>query len=859
MARIPHCNGSKFAAFFADPKRNLIPSTIAWTHAVALVAMLFCLAGTAGAESSDATDAAFAALLSMPGAQPKEGGWVIPEQADAAPTTETELIARLRRMTKAGANVNAMRHGGTLLAHAIRADKQRTAIWLLRNGADPKRVLHHSEKTSTAYDLARQFKRNDVIKVLQSAYGFKPPTPHSKPAIGQNTLAPARPASLPSRRQEAIALINKIVPSHRQVSKVNQQEWQTFAATLSTEEYVDIFKDGTYLPELIYLQRDIDGGIENALSRLPLDLVRRHAQEIADILAERSHVEYGPESKMHYSVASQSWPALWSRIDKPLRYEKRYGLVEHISPALWPGLFASGYAMHDAEATGCLLSALDIAAFKALWPEFQRRFTDARQEAPALVLAKYRIESGPSPCYYSSSPAATVAKLAFLREQGVNSSVTGLRSSALKEQGDAALVAMAERFSAPATKVAPRLVLEPPTCNLALNDLWLDVLVNNQFHKEGRGPLEHIQAIAIPGKTKCGLGVSGDKLEGWPEREDDFFQGPFRTGSFNCQAIDSRQDGVVWFEDAGRLHSFSFDAVGSWPLRHVRDGKTGKRFMLSSGVTGPLCSPFSVLPVEYEWQTQPLKLTLVTATDGPVLDGLLRKQCKEVPETKEVFCEGIDLLAKRESNSEAQPQPTSERLIATLRQGGTVEIKPLVEVLGSKRRQAYSAAVAARDHAQVRQLLAAGIPTWWTAAEILSLGQADLALADKRRRIAVLFANADHLAQVLRAANKTVRAELVEASAYLGARPFDLGANGVCSVLLAALNAYRYDVPQSLLTWLPDQDWVPVWRVIQRDPSTWFTAAKSLRDEAHKRGRTVLACRVDHAQGFLCGGGINSD
>ncbi|XVJ71710.1 MAG: copper-translocating P-type ATPase [Rhizobacter sp.] len=40
----------------------------------------------------------------------------------------------------------------------------------------------------------------------------------------------------------------------------------------------------------------------------------------------------------------------------------------------------------------------------------------------------------------------------------------------------------------------------------------------------------------------------------------------------------------------------------------------------------------------------------------------------------------------------------------------------------------------------------------------------------------------------LRAANKTVRAELVEASAYLGARPFDLGANGVCSVLLAALS-----------------------------------------------------------------------
>lgn len=96
--------------------------------AAVFVMVWLCSSGLAVAGPSEATDAAFAALLSMPGAQPKEGGWVIPEQAEPTPANENELIIRLQQLKKLKANFDAMRHGGTLLAHAIRANKHRTVV-----------------------------------------------------------------------------------------------------------------------------------------------------------------------------------------------------------------------------------------------------------------------------------------------------------------------------------------------------------------------------------------------------------------------------------------------------------------------------------------------------------------------------------------------------------------------------------------------------------------------------------------------------------------------------------------------------------------------------------------------------------
>jgi hypothetical protein len=56
-----------------------------WAIAVAFA--LWVAAAGAGAAPADATDEAFGALLAMPGAQPREGGWIIPQ----APAPDDKL------------------------------------------------------------------------------------------------------------------------------------------------------------------------------------------------------------------------------------------------------------------------------------------------------------------------------------------------------------------------------------------------------------------------------------------------------------------------------------------------------------------------------------------------------------------------------------------------------------------------------------------------------------------------------------------------------------------------------------------------------------------------------------------------
>ena len=71
-----------------------------------------------------------------------------------------------------------------------------------------------------------------------------------------------------------------------QPDKAAQQEWQRHAATLSLDEFQAVFADGAYLQHLVLLTRHRDG----ALARLPLPLVRTHAQAIAGWLAQWSFI-----------------------------------------------------------------------------------------------------------------------------------------------------------------------------------------------------------------------------------------------------------------------------------------------------------------------------------------------------------------------------------------------------------------------------------------------------------------------------------------------------------------------------------------------------------------------------------------
>lgn len=110
------------------------------------------------------TDLAFAALLSMPTAKPNMGSWRFNIPQEFNPRTEDNLIKWLSEKKKKGANFNEYRHSGTLLHHAIRSNLNKTTIWLLKNGANPRLSIKNLDEN--ALELAYTLKNELIIKTL---------------------------------------------------------------------------------------------------------------------------------------------------------------------------------------------------------------------------------------------------------------------------------------------------------------------------------------------------------------------------------------------------------------------------------------------------------------------------------------------------------------------------------------------------------------------------------------------------------------------------------------------------------------------------------------------------------------------
>lgn len=776
------------------------------------MALLFCSACTFAAPSGAATDAAFAALLAIPGAQPREGGWIIPPQDKPTPRNETELIQRLQAMQKAGAQFNAMRHQGTLLAHAIRAGKDQTAIWLLRQGAKTSDVAFGG---LTAHQLALKYQRTAVSKVLEERYGFKvaPPmaglavNPSKTPATSELQTAPAL-----SPREQARRLLGQ--QNTHFSNKADQQTWQTLSAQLTAADHAALFSDGVLLPPLLSLMHETVGGVEAALSRLPQELVQTHAQVVADFLARASFISYANGGKRAYNAVARSWPALWRRIKRPLDYGKRPDLAEHVPPELWPELFASGYQQHRADATGCLLSAVDATTFRTIWPVFERHFTDARELGPELVLKTFLLSRESHFCYPSTSED-TVEKLRFLKAKGMPGTVTGLRKSVISELNHAQLTAAVAGFTR--QPMAPRLSRAPLECQLVLGDDWLDALAKLDLY-QGYFPAGHVQAIDMPGQTHCALIVGGSDYGDRYEAIDDFGDGPMGQGWGSCPERPGSSE--IWYEAAATIRKVaegSDPCEGGCTLRKVRDAATGKPYWLNDGLRGPTCAESAELPDAFEWRTGSQGMTFALSPDAGLLERLLREQCVEG--TAEPGYRSLPPVCKGLDDAEPDEAAIPISAMKALKEGGLIGISALLRELGAERRHAYAAAIAAHDRVRIRELAKRGIPGEWTDEEIRLLAKAPLPLKEKRHRVALLFAD-----------------------------PVQLG---------RAINGNRYDTPESLLKWLPDQDWGPVLRAIGRDPDVWRDSAKGLRTKAEEAGRSAkLICGIDHALGQLCGGGI---
>lgn len=704
-----------------------------------LLAMLMLLpldpasaAGPARRTDNRATDAAFAALLSMPSAKPEHGSWSFPPRDDFKPSGEANLIADLARQQKAGADVNAYRHQGTLLHHAIRAGLDQTAAWLLAHGADPR--LPETDSGQDALALAVSRKRPAVAALLRKQVAGKP--------APQATAAAAPPAP-PTTPQ--------IAPRSYAIKSV---------------------MDNAANP--------------GALRALPQSMFDDYGADVLGSLAEAGSIKSDPKTgAIIYTVPADAWRVLWQRLKRPLDYSALTGLAGKMDPALWPELYASGYPhTTSAPALGCLLAEVDAPRLRALWPVLVARFPDLRQDAPRQLLGDYLLRTESS-CA-DGDPERLQAKLAFLKAQGARTPVPGLLAASFQEAPPALRDILATWVPAPGS-VHPRLVAAAPSCRFVLTDAWYTALTGPTTW-----PIESVQTLDMPGPTpgatQCALLVGGSEFQAGGGDLVDGFDGPETEPRASCP--DPSDAYEVWYEQNGQIRKRETDAGHDWSVSGlvlVSDRVTGQRYYLSDGLQAGRCHLSSPrVPQLFAWRPQGLMRVAV-----PALEQDLLAQCESAEGA--IGCAGIPKISP-------DPQP----------------LKSLTGTRDAARQKAWLDAVLALDKGRLKAMRATA-PHSWTGDAIKAVSAADMPLEEKRRRIAWLFVD---------------RKALTES--------FGLG------------------WAETLLPWLPYQDWRPVIEAAAAiDGHGHYLEA--LTEAARNAGQERIACDIDNARGFLCGETIGSE
>ena len=699
-----------------------------------LAVLLVWLSQPALAFSGRQTDQAFAALLSMPGAGPEQGSWDFPPAGDFEATSETALIAFLTKKQKAGADLNAYRHLGTLLHHAIRAGQVATAQWLLAHGADPrKKVL---ESGQDALGLAETYQRSELVRLLQTRYGMKQPR---RPSAPSPVLSPA-------------AVVAQVTPQD-----------QLYAM-------------------LRWLGREVGDGKVTAIYKTPPD----------------------------------TWRAFWRTQGKPIDYPSRFGWAAGIQPELWPELFASGYNDRQAEtALGCLLNDISADEFKQLWPRLETHFTDIRQAAPRMILRAYRLAPGRYTC--TANPDEATAKLQFLTQLGIHAPVDALLARELARAPAGLLQAMEPftRTTFPKPGGAqPRVVQVKPVCKANLTAALYRALATAGLGPQNGEPyervkIETVQWIDLPGQAECALLVGGfSREEPYVSGVADSFGGPEVNPRASCPDPTDRYE--VWIprgEQVQRLPTNMGQDGGEPSLIPVVDQVTGKRYALHLGEQQGQChSPGRPLFL-LSWQSPTAGLAFNTV-ESAELDNALYWQCT-TNEVEGIQCQGIPGMQPNPQTPERPPNPEDAY--------DSMGLESFLKTVRADHFDRYQAAIVALDKAALKALQAEGIPASWTAHALVQLGKSSLPLAEKRRRIAWLFVD---------------RAQLRR-----------------------SLNSYA--VAESLIDWLPLQDWRPVLEILAEDRRGGFDRS-SLPRQAEEKGFKRLACAIDNAQGFLCGETIDA-
>lgn len=491
------------------------------------------------------------------------------------------------------------------------------------------------------------------------------------------------------------------------------------------------------------------------------------------------------------SVPAESWRVMWRRLGKRQTWEYEEGLAARMPYEQWPALIAAGYRNDSAErALGCLVARTSASDLKAKWTALEKNFPDFRQVAARLVLQSYRIPTHGHGC---TSSEIIVQHDSASEEEELIAKLDWLRMNGIKGEVTGIPPDQFETYK-PGTKLALQAFIAKPADKPRFSsvkpqcEFTLDDIWLKRFATAEVPPYE-ISLVEIPGDKQCAV------LAGWQPRSEyssgdtDNFTGPTWEGGPSCP--DPKEHLVLWRRTKDGVvtleHEIELSSL-NFPAP-VRDNVSGRIYYLDNGERAGKCTGGMVLPFFYEWQQKSGQRRLA-ASQSRELEEAMFAQCSAVGVDN---CKGISWPADGD--------PYFHQYY-----------RDFLLQYGAEGRAEYLAAVMALDKDKLQKIEAGPLPSIWVGDAITEVGKSELPLADKRKRIAHLFYDHELLGRAMEDGSSMV---------------------------------------ESLVAWLPAEDWGPILGLMRKYPYRYYPPGVLSR--AKELDKKRLACDLENMLGSICG------
>ena len=856
-----------------------------------------------------ATGRALDALLSMPSAQPTNGGWgdQAPDGFDANNATEKDLIDFLNEQKNQGAKFNTRRHFGTILHHAIRSRMEETTLWLLQNGADPSLTVNETAGESlggrpdamgiairvgawsvvdklrkmpafsslSPTDLANRYWpmaiESDVARSALQAHHFPLPTFGDEPRLANCLLL----SSLASGQFEfalllldASPLIKPVVTADEsrgyscQMTAASEESLQSLSAqTIGKLEALDARVETPLLPFVLPQLKSANDVqavlrsrmrkpwsdaawtrtlIQNCFGRNSIALTIFHTipaqalvnaldddklvqawihwfankptQELAwalaqtkperltlnveSILSRWNHIALtAPKAKDNLDRIAR-WTLLTNKLTAPLP-EIKYGVVLRAVPAaVWRRWFELGYRGQE-EHWAHWIHKVTESELRNAWPIVQKYQPEVAQRSLTWLIAPVSVglidDQVAKKYSYSLHRSvwgkAELGKAMFLQGQGVRVKYPRRLAAAIKEADSAEwrnigikhgwfLPPLADQTSktVPVKISTESLACKPFASQNMRSALAHDIGLPGPYANSRRLLIEFVQPISIPGQIACGWLASGGDLSGSRSiDEDSFFDG--RTHQAPCG--DTRYAWAIWDEKYSNWKNL--DHLEPGELIPVQFGPDAKKAIVALETRMGRCgtSDGAIFEVSGDGHGT-ATLSVLAADDFRTV--ALNRQCSMAEISR---CLGV----------EESGNPNTGRLHVTV----------FADQYWKTDKQDFLQALNRLDRAALKAAKSQGIFYTWSRDAIVQISDSAMPLADKRKRMAWVFAQ---------------KGMIPGETEILG----------------------------KLIGWLPPEDWGPIIRTFQCGAPSMLKELERLAFASHKeslRGRLAAAADVD--------------